>query len=139
MSNALRSRGEFFAQRVDQLSDALRSALTIVQARAERRLQGLAPRLRPALALALQRSEAAVSRHEARLRPALQERVQAAEARLAQAAAKLTAYSPYGVLSRGYSLTTAADGSVVRDAASVRPGDRLTTRLAQGTVASVVA
>ena len=139
LSNALRSRGEVFAQRVDQLSDALRSALTIVQARAERRLQGLAPRLRPALALALQRSEAAVSRHEARLRPALQERVQAAEARLAQAAAKLTAYSPYGVLSRGYSLTTAADGSVVRDAASVRPGDRLTTRLAQGTVASVVA
>ena len=138
LSRALRSRGEFFAQRVDQLSDALRSALTIAQARAGRRLQGIAPRLRPALALALQRAGTEVSRLDARLRPALQARVQAVDSRLAQATAKLEAYSPYGVLGRGYSLTTAADGSVVRDAASLRPGDRLTTRLARGSVVTVV-
>lgn len=138
LAHALRSRGEFFAQRVDQLSDALRSALTILRMRAERRLQGLVPRLRPALALALQQAVSATSRLDARLAPALQARVQAVDARLAQAAAKLEAYSPYGVLGRGYSLTTAADGSVVRDAAALRPGDRLTTRLASGSVISVV-
>ena len=44
----------------------------------------------------------------------------------------------YGVLDRGYSLTTAADGSVVKDATTVKSGDVLTTRLAKGVVESVV-
>ena len=116
-AKSLRAKGEFFAQRVDQLSDALASSLTIAHANAERRLDRLRPRLDPALRLCLQR----------------------AESRLATAAAKLTAYSPYGVLERGYSLTTAADGSVVKDASRLKPGDRLSTRLAKGTVESVVA
>ena len=117
LSSSLRSRGEFFAQRVDQLSDALASSLTIAQANAERRLERIRPRLAPALHLHLQR----------------------VEARLQKAEAQLTAYSPYGVLDRGYSLTTAADGSVVRDAAALKRGDRLSTRFAKGAVTSVVA
>ena len=115
LSASLRAKGEFFAQRVDQLSDALSSSLTIALANAERRLDRLRPRLAPALQLRIQRETA----------------------RLEKAAAKLEAYSPYGVLERGYSLTTAADGSVVKDASQVKPGDRLTTRLAKGTVTSV--
>ena len=116
LASALRGRGEFFAQRLDQLSDSLGAALTLAQARAERRLAGLSPRLGPALALALQR----------------------ATARFEKAEAKLAAYSPYGVLERGYSLTTAADGAVVRDAATLKSGDRIVTRFASGTAASVV-
>ena len=115
--SALRGKGEFFAQRVDQLSDALASSLTIAQANAERRLARVLPRLVPALRMRLQRESS----------------------RLETAAAKLTAYSPYGVLDRGYSLTTAADGSVVKDAASLKKGDRLTTRFARGAATSVVA
>ena len=116
LSTSLRSKGAFFAQRVDQLSDALASSLTIAQANAERRLARVMPRLAPALKLHMQR----------------------AESRLQKAAAQLKAYSPYGVLERGYSLTTAADGSVVRDAKDVKAGDRLTTRLAKGVVESEV-
>lgn len=114
LATSLRSKGEFFAQRVDQMSDALAAALTVAQANAERRLERVRPRLLPALRLHLQR----------------------VESRLENAGAKLKAYSPYGVLDRGYSLTTAADGSVVRDAEKVKPGDVLTTRLAKGTVES---
>ena len=114
LSTSLRSKGEFFAQRVDQMSDALAAALTVAQANAERRLERVRPRLLPALRLHLQR----------------------VESRLENAGAKLKAYSPYGVLERGYSLTTAADGSVVRDAKKVKSGDVLTTRLAKGTVES---
>ena len=113
---SLRGKGEFFAQRVDQMSDALASALMVAQANAERRLERVRPRLLPALRLHLQR----------------------VESRLETAEAKLKAYSPYGVLDRGYSLTTAADGSVVRDAKNVKAGDILTTRLAKGTVKSTV-
>ena len=116
LATSLRSRGEFFAQRVDQLADALASSLTIAQANAERRLARVMPRLAPALKLHMQR----------------------AESRLQKAEAQLKAYSPYGVLERGYSLTTAADGSVVRNAKDVKTGDRLTTRLAKGTVESTV-
>ena len=115
--SALRGKGEFFAQRVDQLSDALGASLKIALANGERRLARVTPRLEPALKLHLQR----------------------AEARLQKAEAQLRAYSPYGVLERGYSLTTAADGSVVKDAAVLKNGDVLTTRFAKGAATSVVA
>ena len=115
--SALRGKGEFFAQRVDQLSDALGASLEIALANSERRLSRVTPRLEPALKLYMQRAEARVQKAEAQLR----------------------AYSPYGVLERGYSLTTADDGSVVKDASVLKNGDVLTTRFAKGTVSSVVA
>ena len=59
-------------------------------------------------------------------------------ARLDKAEAKLTAYSPYGVLERGYAIATAPDGSVVRDASSLRDGDVINTRFRDGSVESVV-
>ena len=117
LTTALRAKGEFFAQRVDQLSDALSSALTIALSNAERRLERVRPRLEPALKLVLQR----------------------AESRLETAVAKLTAYSPYGVLERGYSLTTTGAGDVVRDAETLKSGDILVTRFAKGAVRSTVA
>jgi exodeoxyribonuclease VII large subunit len=42
------------------------------------------------------------------------------------------------VLSRGYSLTHTADGRLVRDPAGLRPGDLLLTRVAEGTIRSLV-
>ena len=73
-----------------------------------------------------------------RLSAALTLRLQRDSSRLEKAEAKLAAYSPYGVLERGYSLTTAADGSVVRDASSLKKGDAIATRFARGSVSSVV-
>ena len=52
---------------------------------------------------------------------------------------QLQALSPYAVLDRGYSMTTLADGSILRHAADAAPGARLVTRLAGGEeVASTV-
>lgn len=45
---------------------------------------------------------------------------------------KLDALSPLAVLTRGYSITHTGDGKVLRDAASVGPGDRLKIRLERG-------
>ena len=134
----LRGRGEHFAQRVDQLADGLSASLRLAGARAAQRLERLRPRLEPVLQLRLQHAAQRLERLRPRLEPALQLRLQCVRARLDTAAAKLEAYSPYGVLGRGYSLTTAADGSVVRDASALRPGDVLTTRFARGEAASVV-
>lgn len=69
-----------------------------------------------------------------RLESAMVERKQ----NLRRLEAQLRALSPLAVLDRGYSLTLTADGAVVRDAASVKKGDLLTTRFAKGTVISEV-
>ncbi len=57
---------------------------------------------------------------------------------VARAAASLHALSPLQVLSRGFSLTQTADGTVLRDANQVGVGDTLVTRLANGIVNSTV-
>ena len=57
---------------------------------------------------------------------------------LERAAVKLEAYSPYGVLERGSSLTTAEDGSVVTDASRLKKGDVVNTRFARGVARSRV-
>lgn len=68
-----------------------------------------------------------------------------AAARLALAAARLaghgrllTELGPERVLARGFSLTRRADGTVLRDAATARPGERLITTLAHGKITSLV-
>ncbi len=50
----------------------------------------------------------------------------------------LRAVDPTAVLERGYSITTRDDGSVLRDPARAAPGERIRTRLAAGTLHSIV-
>lgn len=94
LANSLRSKGEYYAQRLDHLSDSLSRILDIYRERLEHRL--------------------------------------------ARASEKLQLLSPYGVLERGYSLTTNAQGQIVRDADTLKRGDKLTTRVAKGSVSSIV-
>jgi len=110
----LRAAYEFCAQRTDHLASALAPAL---QARASdfaHRLDTLSRALGSSTVLELTRRESAFDR--------LRE--------------KLALLSPYAVLERGYSLTTDADGAVVKSAGQVKSGDVLHTRLAQGEVVS---
>ena len=107
---------ESLVQHIDDLSFRLGAHLKEVAAVFERRLQRVALRLDPAMASAYQR----------------------AESRLKTAAAGLRHLSPYGVLERGYSITLNAEGRVVRGVEGLAPGARLTTRLAGGSVDSVV-
>jgi exodeoxyribonuclease VII large subunit len=58
--------------------------------------------------------------------------------RVARLAESLGNLDPAAVLGRGYSITRTADGTVLRDAAQVVDGDRITTTLAQGSVESRV-
>ena len=138
MASALRSRGDFFAQRVDHLSASLASSLVIAVSNAANRVERASPRFGSAIALSVSNAANKVERARPRLSAALTLRLQRDSARLEKADAKLVAYSPYGVLERGYSLTTAADGSVVCDAAALKKGDTITTRFACGSVSSVV-
>ncbi len=63
---------------------------------------------------------------------AMEIKVQDGRERLALAAASLDALSPLGVLQRGYAIAQDASGKLLRDAASVTPGDAMSVRLAKG-------
>lgn len=57
---------------------------------------------------------------------------------LAQTAARLETLSPLAIFSRGYSLTENTSGTLIRSAAQAAVGDIIVTRLADGTITSVV-
>ncbi|MBI2438858.1 MAG: exodeoxyribonuclease VII large subunit, partial [Lentisphaerae bacterium] len=57
---------------------------------------------------------------------------------LARLKAQLQGINPLAVLERGYSITFAPDGSVIKAAKAAQPGDRITTRVARGTFESEV-
>ena len=137
LARAPRQAGETFAQRIDHLelrmTTALRNGTTPVAARLDRAAQRLAPALKEAVAAAERR----LARSEPRLLPAMREAVAKGLRRLSTAQAKLELLDPGSPLKRGYSLTFDAEGRIVRAAETVKPGDRLTTRLGVGEIASV--
>jgi exodeoxyribonuclease VII large subunit len=50
----------------------------------------------------------------------------------------MAALSPLAVLDRGFAMARRGDGELVRDAAQVRPGERLQIRLATGQLGVIV-
>jgi exodeoxyribonuclease VII large subunit len=73
-----------------------------------------------------------------RLAFAFGHRVHRSSARLERLQASLTSLDPTAVLRRGYSITQNAAGEVLRDASQARSDETITTRLARGSVQSVV-
>jgi exodeoxyribonuclease VII large subunit len=115
LSREMRRRLDYRAQAVDHWS---------------RRLVHPAARLRA--------HQQTVTQLSARLGFAFLHAVRSCEAKLARLAAALDGMNPQAVLARGYSITYTAAGEVLRDAARVRPGERLRTALARGEVHSEV-
>jgi len=135
-----RRRLESWAQLLDDLSGSLvRSARMQVRARVLAR-ENLTRRLltqQPGLVLARKRRELELLTR--RLPKALTAGLAANHTRLAALTARLRLLSPQNVLERGYSITTdSATGSVVRDPAALKTGQRLRTTLAAGVMDSVV-
>jgi exodeoxyribonuclease VII large subunit len=69
---------------------------------------------------------------------AAERRMERAQERVARLAASLGNLDPTAVLGRGYSITRAADGVVLRDATKVAVGENITTTLARGSIESEV-
>ncbi len=62
----------------------------------------------------------------------------AARTRLTAATTRLQSLSPLAILERGYSLTSDAEGRIVRRSRDLSPGDGLRTRFGEGQAASTV-
>ncbi|HVW31516.1 MAG TPA: exodeoxyribonuclease VII large subunit, partial [Acidimicrobiia bacterium] len=123
---------------LDQLRQRVEQGGARRLATAEAALKAGHQRLRRGTGAVLDRLDLGLERTAAALAGAPGRRLRAEEARLDALAAQVRALDPERVLARGYSITRAPDGSVVRDAARLAAGDRVTTRLAAGSLAAVV-
>jgi exodeoxyribonuclease VII large subunit len=133
-----RRRLEIHWQRLDDLADSLLH-LGRRQARdhslAWQALAGRLTRLRPSQALA-QRAEK-LGQWQRLLSENAASQMAALTARYEKLSAQLRLLSPDQTLARGYSITSLAeDGHIVRDAAAVKPGTRLRTRVHKGEIRS---
>lgn len=73
-----------------------------------------------------------------RLHQAIERKLEHKNQQLLRSMAALEALSPLKVLTRGYSITYTPKGKVLYRAAQVKPGETITTHLADGTVTSTV-
>ncbi len=73
-----------------------------------------------------------------RINRSLERLVQRSAARVGALDARLRSLSPLAVLDRGYALVLTAEGSLIRSTSQLAAGDRLTTRLADGSFISSV-
>jgi exodeoxyribonuclease VII large subunit len=127
------------AQRLDDLSLRQESVFTGQLRQRQRRVAELAAAVlrhdpRQRMAQARERLQA----YSARLDRSLERLLQGSASTLGTLDARLHSLSPLAVLDRGYALVLSAEGALIRSTAQLSPGDRLTTRLSDGTFTSRV-
>jgi exodeoxyribonuclease VII large subunit len=138
LQSSLRNKAQVLREQIPVFRKTLLYALTHHLRRRQQQVdetgRALADLLTRSLAVRRQSLPAFQQTLTHRLESALADRKQ----RLCRYEAQLRALNPLAVLNRGYSLTCTEDGAVVRDAAVLKPGERLKTRVAQGSIFSEV-
>ena len=113
-------------QRYDRAAERLNAALVSNTRAAQSKLDRVAARLRPeALAQDIVRRRELLSRVSARISPAMRRTLEAHRKHLDGAARMLESLSHKSVLARGFALVHRADGSLVRAAKDLSPGDEI--------------
>ncbi|MBC3946048.1 exodeoxyribonuclease VII large subunit [Erwinia persicina] len=118
-----------------RLDDAMQLKLrqaTRQQEHVDLRLRAIRPEMR------IQRAGQQLQQWQYRLQQAMQQQLNSNKQRFGNLAAQLEGVSPLATLARGFSVTTAADGQVVKKTQQLHPGDTLKTRLDDGWVESEV-
>jgi len=129
--------------RRDQRIDELRLRLESAAARRLRvpaaRLAALSERLRRQdVSLRIARAQRRLQQADGRLEQRTSQMFAPRWNRLHRAAARLEALSPLAVLSRGYAIVYAADGTVLRSASDTAAGQTIRARLSQGSLEAQV-
>ena len=130
---------EALRQSLDSVSANLAADLSRRLKTARRQLDILrkSPGLQSPMGYLVQRRKTVVLL-STRLQAAQQQRLHRSRQQFVGLTAKLDAMSPLKVLSRGYALAAKADGSLVRSASQVTPGDRLSITLHEGSITATV-
>jgi exodeoxyribonuclease VII large subunit len=123
------------AQRLDQLESRLRRAWQQQQQQRQARLnQQQQALLGQHPERIIQLGQTRQQQLQQRLHRAMEQCLQQQRLQLANQVKLLDSLSPLSVLSRGYAICTALDGTVIQHPQQVRHGDRIQARLAQGTI-----
>lgn len=126
-------------QRIDELRMRLESAAVRRLRLPAARLGGLSERLRRQdVSLRIARTQRQLQQANARLERAASLMLSPRWNRLNRASARLEALSPFAVLSRGYAIVYAADGTVLRSASDTAAGQTIRARLSRGSVEAQV-
>jgi exodeoxyribonuclease VII large subunit len=124
---------------LDRLQQRLSGAMEGKLRRSAQQQQRLAQRLNQQQPQArIHRVQTRIQQLEYRLSQVITARLNGTRQRFGTAIAQLEAVSPLATLARGYSVTTATDGKVLKKAKQVKSGDLLKTRLEDGWVESQV-
>jgi exodeoxyribonuclease VII large subunit len=120
-------------QKLDELSFRMRNNGAAILRLYRQRVDVAATRIRAHDVRQLIGSHKATLDHMAgRAGAAWRARLQAAKSQVERETARLQALSPVGILERGYALVFDANGVLVKDAASLKPGDEIRARFAKG-------
>jgi exodeoxyribonuclease VII large subunit len=128
---AMQNRIDHFGRRLLSLETRLSDPSGTIGRRAQY-LDELMTRAERALRRRTNAAQAMLPRLEARLGEAMRRRIARDERRFAILCGRLDTLSPLAVLARGYAIAHKEDGRVVKRAADVEAGERLTLRLAEG-------
>lgn len=123
---------ERLRQRLNVAIDGKMRRATQQQLRLSQRLNQQQPQPR------IHRAQSRLQQLEYRLSQLVSAQLSQTKQRFGTALAQLEAVSPLATLARGYSVTTAEDGKVLKKTKQVKSGDTLTTRLDDGWVESQV-
>jgi len=127
------------AAKLPPLVHRLHSAITHTNSTASANLDTLALRLskhQPAAVHATRKEHIAGLTKQ--LHTAIHTQLKTISTQLNSTNRQLQTIAPRQVLARGYSITTTADGSLVRTTKDLKPNDHITTHLQDGTVTSTV-
>ena len=125
-------------ERLKRLSSALPRAFALMSERQGRLTDSIQARITGAARRHLLNCGHALEQIAMRFEQQARMQSQQAHARLQLMESRMTALDPALQLRRGYSLTYTSEGKLIRDVASVRPGQLINTRLADGTIVSQV-
>jgi exodeoxyribonuclease VII large subunit len=118
---------------VDALANRAREAFADIHKKAETRLDRIETQLTPLkLSSKLGSARTRLELLDQKQRNAVRRAVETSSERLALGMRSLDTMSPLAVMQRGYSITQKSSGEIVRDAASVKTGERIDIRLGKG-------
>ena len=127
----------YYKSQFATVAELLPRLFSNVKIRQEARLDALNSRITSHAQQKILNSQLSIVNLENRLPILLDRRLMTERHRLQLIEEKAKSFDPALLLSRGYSITL-KDGRAIRDAAVLRPGDEIETRLANGTVKSKV-
>ncbi len=134
-----RNRLNEAAQRLDFAGDSLTRAARDRMSTARQQIADLLSALRqhrPDQLIALRRHE--ITQHEFQLRFILKQRLGEQQQQLQRLTDLLRLLSPQATLERGYTITTGANGELLKSVKEIEAGGKLMTRFMDGTVESEV-